>query len=198
MTKPCVPCLNLTDLSLYWSNLLDNLKRVQALLSGCWWWTVNDVAKPWGLGEEGEIVQLWKCSWLLPHEQAISFSSLIWLSRNKYAQQSWFSRIVKNSRQFSLLDLEAFLFHFTLFEKEWKLFFTFHFSNFKNLLSLVPEKVVVQISGVVTLVLCFLIPLWIERDESKAVLQWNWQGDKASLELQGPWELLLQCGFWRH
>ena len=35
--------------------------------------------------------------------------------------------------------VKAFFFHFALLEKEWKLFiFTFHFSNFKNLLSLVP------------------------------------------------------------
>ena len=31
---------------------------------------VNDVAKLWSLEEEGEIVKLWKCSWLLPHKQA--------------------------------------------------------------------------------------------------------------------------------
>ena len=109
-----------------------------------------------------------KCSWLLPHRQAICFSSLIWLSRNKSVKKSRFSRIVKNSREFSLLDLdlEAFWFHFSLLEKEWKHFdftlhfskksesiffhfallekewklfiFTFHFSNFKNPLSLVP------------------------------------------------------------
>ena len=115
-----------------------------------------------------KIVKLWKCSWLLPHEQAICFGSLIWLSRNKSVQKSRFSRIVKNSREFSLLDLdlEAFWFHFSLLEKEWKHFdftlhfskksesiffhfallekewklfiFTFHFSNFKNPLSLVP------------------------------------------------------------
>ena len=36
--------------------------------------------------------------------------------------------------------VKAFFFHFALLEKEWKLFiFTFHFSNFKNPLSLVPE-----------------------------------------------------------
>ena len=35
--------------------------------------------------------------------------------------------------------VKAFDFHFALLEKEWKLFiFTFHFSNFKNPLSLVP------------------------------------------------------------
>ena len=35
--------------------------------------------------------------------------------------------------------VKAFFFHFALLEKEWKLFiFTFHFSNFKNPLSLVP------------------------------------------------------------
>ena len=103
-----------------------------------------------------------KCSWLLPHRQAICFSSLIRLSRNKSVKKSCFSRIVKNSREFSLLvlDLEAFwfhfsllkksesilislctswkrvkafFFHFALLEKEWKLFiFTFHFSKFKN------------------------------------------------------------------
>ena len=34
---------------------------------------------------------------------------------------------------------ESIFFHFALLEKEWKLFiFTFHFSNFKNPLSLVP------------------------------------------------------------
>ena len=47
-----------------------------------------------------------KCSWLLPHRQAICFSSLIWLSRNKSVKKSRFSRIVKNSREFSLLDLD--------------------------------------------------------------------------------------------
>ena len=60
------------------------------------------------------------------------FSSLIWLSRNKSVQKSRFSRIVKNSREFSLLDLdlEAFWFHFSLLEKEWKHFdFTLHFSK---------------------------------------------------------------------
>ena len=76
--------------------------------------------------------------------------------------------MVKNSREFSLLNLnlkafwfnfsllekewkhfdftlhfskksESIFFHFALLEKEWKLFiFTFHFSNFKNPLSLVP------------------------------------------------------------
>ena len=73
-----------------------------------------------------------KCSWLLPHRQAICFSSLIWLSRNKSVKKSRFSRIVKNSREFSLLDLdlEAFWFHFSLLEKEWKHFdFTLHFSK---------------------------------------------------------------------
>ena len=60
------------------------------------------------------------------------FRSLIWLSRNKSVQKSRFSRIVKNSREFSLLDLdlEAFWFHFSLLEKEWKHFdFTLHFSK---------------------------------------------------------------------
>ena len=60
------------------------------------------------------------------------FSSLIWLSRNKSVQKSCFSRIVENSREFSLfdLDLEAFWFHFSLLEKEWKhFFFTLHFSK---------------------------------------------------------------------
>ena len=40
--------------------------------------------------------------------------------------------MVKNSREFSLLDLdlEAFWFHFSLLKKEWKhFFFTFHFSK---------------------------------------------------------------------
>ena len=38
--------------------------------------------------------------------------------------------------------VKAFFFHFALLEKEWKLFFfTFHFSNFKNPLSLVPALV---------------------------------------------------------
>ena len=41
-----------------------------------------------------------------PDEQAICFSSLIWLSRNKSVQKSRFSRIVKKSREFSLLDLD--------------------------------------------------------------------------------------------
>ena len=71
-----------------------------------------------------------KCSWLIPREQAICFSSLIWLSRNKSVKKSRFSRIVKISREFSLLDLEAFWFHFSLLEKEWKHFiFTLHFSK---------------------------------------------------------------------
>ena len=36
--------------------------------------------------------------------------------------------------------VKAFFFHFALLKKEWKLFiFTFHFSNFKNPLSLVPD-----------------------------------------------------------
>jgi hypothetical protein len=73
-----------------------------------------------------------ECSWLLPHRQAICFSSLIWLSRNKSVKKSRFLRIVKNSREFSLLDLdlEAFWFHFSLLEKEWKHFdFTLHFSK---------------------------------------------------------------------
>ena len=79
-----------------------------------------------------KIVKLWKCSWLLPHEQVICISSLIWLSQNKSVQNSRFSRIVKNPREFSLLDLdlEAFWFHFSLLEKEWKhFFFTLHFSK---------------------------------------------------------------------
>ena len=73
------------------------------------------------------------------------FSSLIWLSRNKSLQKSRFSRIVKNSREFSLLDLvlQAFWFHFSLLKKEWRhcdftlhfwkrvkaFFFTLHFSK---------------------------------------------------------------------
>ena len=60
------------------------------------------------------------------------FSNPIWLSQNKSVQKSRFSRIVKNSREFSLLDLdlEAFWFHFSLLEKEWKHFdFTLHFSK---------------------------------------------------------------------
>ena len=79
-----------------------------------------------------KIVMLWKCSWLLPHEQVICICSLIWLSLNKSVKKSRFSRIVKNSREFSLLDLdlEAFWFHFSLLEKEWKHFdFTLHFSK---------------------------------------------------------------------
>ena len=78
------------------------------------------------------IVGEFKCSWLIPHEQAICFSNLIWLSRNKSVKKSRFSRMVKNSREFSLLDLdlEAFWFHFSLLKKEWKHFdFTLHFSK---------------------------------------------------------------------
>ena len=78
------------------------------------------------------IIRQIKCSWLLPHRQAICFSSLIWLSRNKSVKKSRFSRIVKNSREFLFLDLdlEAFWFHFSLLEKEWKHFiFTLHFSK---------------------------------------------------------------------
>ena len=114
------------------------------------------------------IVGQIKCSWLIPHEQAICFSSLIWLSRNKSVKnlvsREWL-RILENfhfsisiSKHFDftfhfskksesiLISLctsrkrvKAFFFHFALLEKEWKLFiFTFHFSNFKNPLSLVP------------------------------------------------------------
>ena len=154
----------------YWKNLLDNLKRNQALSSGCWWWTGalprwNTSSSCGAWEKRGKLLS---CSWLLPHEQAICLSSLIWLARNKSVQKSRFSRIVKNFREFSLLnlDLEAFWFHFSLLEKEWKHFdftlhfskksesiffhfallekewklfiFTFHFSNFKNPLSLVP------------------------------------------------------------
>ena len=109
-----------------------------------------------------------KCSWLLPHRQAICFSSLIWLSRNKSVKNlvsRELLRILENfhfsisiSKHFDftfhfskksesiLISLctsrkrvKAFFFHFALLEKEWKLFiFTFHFSNFKNPLSLVP------------------------------------------------------------
>ena len=78
-------------------------------------------------------------------------SSVIWLSRNKSVKKSRFSRMVKNSQEFSLLDLDlfskksesimislftsrkrvkAFWFHFALLEKEWKhFFFTLHFSK---------------------------------------------------------------------
>ena len=111
-----------------------NLKRNQALSSGCWWWTGalprwNTSSSCGAWEKRGKLLS---CSWLLPHEQAICFSSLIWLSRNKSVQKSRFSRIVKNSREFSLLDLdlEAFWFHFSLLEKEWKHFdFTWHFSK---------------------------------------------------------------------
>ena len=45
-------------------------------------------------------------------------------------------RILKNSREISLLDLEAFSFHFSLLEKsESDFHFTFHFSNFQYPLS---------------------------------------------------------------
>ena len=118
----------------YWKNLLDNLKRNQALSSWCWWWTGalprwNTSSSCGAWEKRGKLLG---CSWLLPHEQAICFSSLIWLARNKSVQKSRFSRIVKNSREFSLLDLdlEAFWFHFSLLEKEWKHFdFTLHFSK---------------------------------------------------------------------
>ena len=117
------------------------------------------------------IVGQIKCSWLLPHKQAICFSSVIWLSRNKSVKnlvsREWL-RILENfhfsisiSKHFDftfhfskksesiLISLctsrkrvKAFFFHFALLEKEWKLFFfTFHFSNFKNPLSLVPVLV---------------------------------------------------------
>ena len=80
-----------------------------------------------------KIVGLWTCSWLLPHEQAICFNSLIWLSRNKSVQKSRFFTLHFSKKS------ESIFFHFALLEKEWKLFvFTFHFSNFKNPLSLVP------------------------------------------------------------
>ena len=153
-----------------WKNLLDNLKRNQALSSWCWWWT--GALPRWNTspscGAWEKRGKLLSCSWLLPHEQAICFSSLIWLAQNKSVQKSRFSRIVNNSREISLLDLEALRFHFSLLEKEWKHFFfftlhfskksesiffhfallekewklfvfTFHFSNFKNPLSLVPD-----------------------------------------------------------
>ena len=48
------------------------------------------------------------------------FSSLIWLSRNKSVQKSRFSRIVRNSREFSLLDLD----HFALLKKSESFFFS--------------------------------------------------------------------------
>ena len=95
-----------------------------------------------------KIVKLWK--WLLPHEQAISLNSLIWLSRIKAVQKSRFSRIVKNSREkkfewkhfFSLRTsrkrVKAFLFTLHLLKKSESFFFTFQFSNFKTPLSLVP------------------------------------------------------------
>ena len=114
------------------------------------------------------IVGQIKCSWLIPHEQAICFSSLIWLSRNKSVKnlisREWL-RILENfhfsisiSKHFdftfhfskksesilislctSRKEWKHFFFHFALLEKEWKLFiFTFHFSNFSDPLSLGP------------------------------------------------------------
>ena len=47
-----------------------------------------------------------------------------YLALTKSVQKSRFSRIVKNSREFSLLDLEAFWFHYSLLEKEWNHFFS--------------------------------------------------------------------------
>ena len=64
---------------------------------------VKYVAKLWSLGKEGEIVNL---IMIVTPKQAICFSSLIWLARNKSVQKSRFSRIVKNSQEFSLLDLD--------------------------------------------------------------------------------------------
>ena len=88
-----------------------------------------------------KIVKLWKYSWLLPHEQAICFGSLIWLSRNKSVQKSRFSKenCHKISRIFNSHSLsrsirislftsrkrvKAFPFYFALLEKEWKHFFS--------------------------------------------------------------------------
>ena len=64
------------------------------------------------------IVGQIKCSWLIPHEQAICFSSLIWLSRNKSVKnlvsREWL-RILEN-------------FHFSIsISKHFD--FTFHFSK---------------------------------------------------------------------
>ena len=99
-----------------------------------------------------------KCSWLLPHRQAICFTSLIWLSLNKSENlvSRELLRILENfhfsisiskhfdftfhfskkseSICFSLCTsrkrVKAFFFHFALLEKEWKhIFFTLHFSK---------------------------------------------------------------------
>ena len=64
---------------------------------------VKYVAKLWSLGKEGEIVKLLM---IVTPREAICFSSLIWLARNKSVQKSRFSRIVENSREISLLDLD--------------------------------------------------------------------------------------------
>ena len=62
-----------------------------------------------------------KSSWKSTTSSSLSNNSVV---------KSRFSRIVRNSREFSLLDLEAFWFHFSLLEKEWKHFdFTLHFSK---------------------------------------------------------------------
>ena len=48
---------------------------------------------------------------LFTHVTEIKYTyllTIIWLSRNKSVKKSRFSRFLKNSREFSLLDLEAF------------------------------------------------------------------------------------------
>ena len=58
-------------------------------------------------------------------------NNIFLLSQNN-SVESRFARIKTNSREFSPLDLglEAFWFHFSLLEKEWKHFdFTLHFSK---------------------------------------------------------------------
>ena len=59
---------------------------------------------------------------MMKEDERVLFHSL----SNNSVVKSRFSRIVRNSREFSLLDLvlEAFWFHFPLLEKEWKHFFS--------------------------------------------------------------------------
>ena len=69
-----------------------------------------------------------KCSWLIPHEQAICFSSLIWLSRKKSVKKSRFSRMVKNFH-FLIWISKHFDFTFLFSKKSESIFF--HFSLLK-------------------------------------------------------------------
>ena len=61
------------------------------------------------------------------YQKSIHFS---FLEKSEFRFHSFFSRKRVNSREISLLDLEAFSFHFSLLEKsESDFHFTFHFSK---------------------------------------------------------------------